>query len=374
MSLPIPEFKILLYGPDLPPSGVRGRARFEADRLVVQGGGRDISVAASRLSLETGGFDGRQWLVAWQGASGRMTCMLQSKEAVDAFIRLAPDEVAGQLTRTRRALGREKRHFTLGMALLLLVLALPLLLLAGFWVAAEPLAGWAAAQVSQVHEKRLGDVAFAQIHDELRLIETGPAQDAVELIGLRLSGGEPGFRYQFHLAHDDQANAFALPGGHVVVYTGLLKQMTCDDELAGVLAHEISHVRLRHSLRRLIQGLGWRVVLVAALGTGSQGWMGDLLHTLGELHYSREMEREADLGALDLLRRAGLPAGGLARFFERLTQESGQFPVLLASHPANAERLAAIRDALTEHGPYPNQSMDIDWAAVLANVADEDVK
>jgi Zn-dependent protease with chaperone function len=374
MSLPIPEFKILLYGPDLAPSGVRGRARFEAGRLVVLGGGRDISVAAERLSLQTGGFDGRQWLVTWLGASGRMTAMLQGSDAVDAFIRLAPKEVSAELLRTRRNLGREKRRFRFGMVLLAALLVLPLLLLGGFWLGADQMSQWAVEHVSPAQEKRLGDMAFEQMRPGLRLVESGPAQDALERVGLRLVGGEQRFRYEFHLALDDQANAFALPGGHVVVYSGLLKTMGCDDELAGVLAHEISHIHQRHSLRGMIRGLGWRAVLAVVLGHYGVGIWGDMATTLGDLEYSRDLEREADLGALQLLRRAGLPADGLPRFFERMASKEQAPPQMLSSHPASVERLAAIREAIARQPPYPNRSMDIDWPTLLAHLADLDVK
>lgn len=374
MSLPIPEFKILLYGPELPPAGVRCRARFEKGGLAIQGGGRNINVVAERISLQTGGYDGRQWLITWMGASGRMTAMLQGDDAVDAFIRVAPREISADLLRTRRALGRDKRRFRFGMVLLVILLSLPLLLLGGVWLGGDSLSRWAAEQVSPDQEKRLGDLAFAQMRVGLRLVESGPAHDAVERIGLRLAGGDNRLRYEFHLALDDQANAFALPGGHVVVYSGLLKTMACDDELAGVLAHEISHIHKRHSLRGMIHSLGWRAVLGVAAGYyGVEVW-GDIARILGEQVYSRDMEKEADLGALFILRRAGLPPDGLGRFFARMTENETLSLHLLSSHPSSKERLAAIREAMAGQPPYPNQSMDVDWPAVLADLADQDVK
>jgi hypothetical protein len=129
--IPTPEFKVLMYGPGLPPAGVKARAHFEPGVLVVQGKGHWYTVHADRISLKTGGYDGRQWLISWYSPSGPMTAMLQGEEAVDAFIRLAPDEVSGELHRVRRTHSRREWVFRSGMALLGLLLLVPLLLLGG---------------------------------------------------------------------------------------------------------------------------------------------------------------------------------------------------------------------------------------------------
>ncbi|HNA28836.1 MAG TPA: M48 family metallopeptidase [Thiobacillaceae bacterium] len=369
MNVPIPEFKVLLYGPGHPPAGARARARFEGDNLAIRSKDQVYLIKPGQLGLKTGGYDGRQWLLTWDSPEGALTAMLQGEEAVDAFIGLAPPAMADILERARQALGRGAWRFRLGMVLLMLILGLPLLGLGAFWLGADRLSIWATEQVSSEHEKALGDMAFSQMAKSMRLIESGAAHDAVETMGVRLVGGSMRFPFQFHLAEDDQINAFALPGGHVVVFTGLLRSLGDADELAGVLAHEISHVRARHALRGMIRSLGWRATLAVALGQYGGGIWGDMASQLGDLGYSRELEREADHDALLLLRRAGLPAEGMARFFERLAKSEKASPALLSSHPASAERLRAIRDEMGALGPYSSRSLDLDWAAVLHAVA-----
>lgn len=372
--LPKPKFKVLMFGPDMPPAGVPGVAHFEPGVLVVEGRGYWHTVHSNRISLKAGGFDGRQWLIAWDSPAGSMTAMLQGDDAVDAFIQLVPPEIAGQLQRVRGVHRRRERHFRLGMGLLLALMLLPFLSLGLFWINADRLSRWAADQISLEQERTLGDLAFAQMRPGLKLREEGPAQDAVELIGVRLTAGSANYRYSFYVAEDPQVNAFALPGGRVVVYSGLLRDAESAEELAGVLAHEVSHVELRHTLRNLIHSLGWRAVLGAALGDLSGGVWADMAHELGRLGYSRDTEREADMAGLRLLRRSGVPATGMLSFFERMARKQASPPAMLSTHPSGLERMTALREAIAKAGPYPSQLLDIDWDRVNRDASRHAVK
>ncbi len=169
-------------------------------------------------------------------------------------------------------------------------------------------------------------------------------------------------------------NAFALPGGQVVVNSGLLRDAESAEEVAGVLAHEISHVELRHTLRNLIHSLGWRAVLGAAMGDLSGGVWANMAQELGELGYSRDMEREADMAGLQLLRRSGVPATGMLRFFVRMERNGASPPVLLSTHPSGLERMTALREAIAKTGPYTSQSLDISWDRVNRDASRSSVK
>jgi Zn-dependent protease with chaperone function len=372
--LPTPEFKVLLYGPDLPPAGLRARAHFEPGVLVIQGKGHWYTIQSDRISLKTGGYDGRQWLISWNSPDGPATAMLQGDDAVDAFIKLVPPGIAGELHRVRKAHLRRGWGFRLAMVMIGLTVLLPALAMGLFWINGDRFSQWAVRHVSLEQEKRLGELAFDQVRSEMTLIEEGPAKVAVELIGVRLTAGGRRFDYRFHVAKDPRINAFALPGGHVVVFSGLLKSAENADEVAGVLAHEASHVEKRHALRSIIHALGWRAVLGVALGDYSVGIWGDMSRKLGNLKYSRDMEREADREALSLLRRAGLPAAGMFRFYERAAyREKAQAP-LLSSHPAGMERLADLGEAIENRGQYTSRSMQLDWVKVRQDLAQREVK
>lgn len=365
MSIPIPAFSVLLYGPDLHPAGIKAQAHFEEGILVVQGRGHWYTVPLSQLKLRLGGFDGRRWLLYWRAPNGTASAMLEGDDAMEAFIHLAPPEIAGELRQMHKAHSRGKLGWRVALAAAAFVLLLPLLALGLFWLNADRISQWAAEHVSLEQERQLGELAYAQMRPGLKLIERGPAYDSVQRIGVRLTAGSA-YRFRFAVADDPQINAFALPGGQVVVYTGLLKAADSADEVAGVLAHEASHVLRRHSLRNTIHALGWRAVLAVALGDLSGGVWGGMAEQLGGLAYSRDLEREADLEGLHLLRQAGVPAQGMARFFEKMARRDGNGIALLSSHPAGEERLAALRAAMAGQGAYLSQPLAVDWNAVRA--------
>ncbi len=360
--LPKPKFKVLMYGPDLPSGGVPGLAHFDPGVLVLEGRGYWYTVQSSRIGLKAGGFDGRQWLITWESPSGPMTAMLQGDEAVDAFIQLVPPEISGELRRARGVHLRREASFRVAVGLIAALVLLPVLALGLFWLNADRVVSrWAAERVGLEQEVALGNLAFAQMRPGLKLMGKAPVTDVVELIGARLTAGSK-YRYSFHVAEDPAVNALAVPGGHVVVFTGLLRAAESAEEVAGVLAHEISHVERRHALRNLLHGLGWRAILNVALGDFSGGVWSNMAAELGALGYGRNLELEADLEGLKLLRRAGIPAEGMGAFFERLAAGGGPRVALLSTHPAGAERLAALRDALRKQGQYPSQPLPVDWA------------
>lgn len=146
---------------------------------------------------------------------------------------------------------------------------------------------------------------------------------------------------------DDQVNAFALPGGEVFVLTGLLDRSKDDDEeLRGVLAHEIGHAVKRHGVRSLVRNALFGLTIAFVVGD-----LNDITATviagaseLDTLSYSRSMEEEADAFGVDLLARAKKSPEGLARFLESL--ESAPVPEFLSTHPDSAERAKAIRERM----------------------------
>jgi len=366
MGIPVPEFKVLLYGPSFHPAGIRARARFEGGSLAVLAHKGSFLVPPHLIHLRAGGFDGRQWLISWVAQEGTYSAMLQSEEALEAFIQLAPAEIGRQLRQTRKSRALTGRRVIIG----LIVLALAVLLILGlFWVNADRLSQWAVSNISQEQEEKLGDLVYAQMRPSLKVLETGVAPAAIRAIGKRLTA-ESNYHYQFHIAVDPQINAYALPGGHIVVYTGLINAVNSAGEAAGVLAHEISHVEQRHALRNMVHALGLRALLGVVLGNYSGGVWGNLAEHLGSLNYSRELESEADMEGLETLRRAGITAHGMETFFAKMTQWESASPHLLARHPASDERLAALRAAIARQPIEAIYPLQIDWEQVKSDLCD----
>lgn len=127
------------------------------------------------------------------------------------------------------------------------------------------------------------------------------------------------------VANVDMINAFALPGGHVVLTRGLIEKAESPDEVAGVLAHELGHVVERHAMIGMVQDFGLNLLLTLVLGGGSHSgeWIVNSGATLASLSYSRRLETRADERGIDMLEASGISPIGFARFFERLDPLKG---------------------------------------------------
>jgi Zn-dependent protease with chaperone function len=167
-------------------------------------------------------------------------------------------------------------------------------------------------------------------------------------------------------------NALTFPGGKIAVTRGLIDAAGGPDELAGVLAHELEHVRQRHIMAHIIRSsilsLGWAVTV----GDFSGLLVIDpsTMFEIANLRFSRKDEAAADLGALDRLDGAHIARKGFADFFERMRQEIDAIPAWLSSHPDTAARLQAINKSAPGSGLSPALA-DADWQALKAACADK---
>ena len=191
----------------------------------------------------------------------------------------------------------------------------------------------------------------------------------VKALGARLLLAAEGPRrnLEFFVINDEQINAFALVGGHIGVYSGLIALTQTESELAGVLAHEISHITQRHQARAMHGQRGTQLASLAALALailasskGSGGGqsaqvteaaiMGaSAMAAQAQLDYTRDHEREADRVGLTLLDRSGLDTRAMVTFFERLLRANrlNEFkgaPSYLRTHPLTTERIADMQD------------------------------
>ncbi len=220
-------------------------------------------------------------------------------------------------------------------------------------------------------EVRWGDRLAAGYLRGKRELRKGPAVDAAQKIWKRLTDAakkdNPGYPLILHVVEDPTVNAFALPGGHVILLTGLMRNADSADEVAGVLAHETQHVLRRHVTSRIAQSLGSRLLVSTVFGGSDLEGLTLTAEQLGELSYGRSQETEADLEGAKLMARAGLPPSSLGTFMKKLEEvenPGSKFPALLSTHPQSAERakrLAALAKTLKVVDPRP---LGIDWTLV----------
>ncbi len=158
------------------------------------------------------------------------------------------------------------------------------------------------------------------------------------------------FAWEVKLLDDaDILNAFVTPGGYIYIYTGLIKYLESEDQLAGVLAHEIAHADLRHASRQMSQKNSVSTVLAVAGGATGTGFLTDIGASLVSLKFSRSFEKEADRMAIRLLCATNYQADGLAGFFEKLESNgTNRLPAFLSTHPNPGKRVEKIKKSAAE--------------------------
>ena len=207
-----------------------------------------------------------------------------------------------------------------------------------------------AARVPVSWEERLGQAAVEQLTASRRRCVDEEREAAIGAIVKRLLEPQPRGPYTIRVTvvDDMTINAFAVPGGLVVLLRGLVERSRTPEELAGVLAHELQHVLQRHATRLLLQHASTGLLLVAISGdiTGAMAYGIESARVLGTLRYSRHLESEADTEGLKMLLAADVDPQGMIAFFESMRAAEGGAPGAarsLASHPLAEERVDALK-------------------------------
>ena len=227
--------------------------------------------------------------------------------------------------------------------------------------------GWIAPHIPRSWEDRLGDAMIGDFGG--RLCETPQSAAAIEKLRRELGDDVPIRR--IGIANVNMVNAVALPGGHILLFRKLIDEADSPDEVAGVLAHEIGHVRNRDTLTALVRQLGLSVIL-----GGFNGQVGGTINGLLSMSYSREAEKAADDYSIAALRAANVSPLPTAAFFAKLTKLSGGETVerstsWMASTPVSAERAKAFRDSARKGQAYAPSLTRAEWQAIVNACRDD---
>src|SRR2546423_2373722 len=207
--------------------------------------------------------------------------------------------------------------------------------------------------VTYEQEIQMGQQAAQQVRQQLPVLpDSSPITQYVQRLGQDLAAHAPGYRwpFNFHVVNQKDINAFALPGGPIFVNMGTIQAADNEAELAGVMAHEISHVVQRHAMRAAVKqykaqvGLG---ILGAVLGGGTLGSLARAGISFGANSYflknSRSNESEADLIGADIMYDTGYDPHAMADFFKKLESESGSRSAqFFSDHPDPGNRYEAV--------------------------------
>ncbi|MSO19221.1 MAG: M48 family metallopeptidase [Acidobacteria bacterium] len=239
------------------------------------------------------------------------------------------------------------------------------------WVWGLPaFADAAARRVPASWEDKLGQSVMEQFAppDE-RCNDPDALAKIQEIIRVMRGPNARGYEVTLAVADTPIPNAFAAPGGYVVVFRGLLEQTENAEDLAGMLAHEIQHVEQRHAMKGLVRQLSVATLVAVLAGDASaiQSLL-DAAATLGSLRYQRDDEANADTEAVRMLQAARIDATGLPRMLERMSSDEGKEPgglQYLSSHPLTADRVRRLTALAVQHATDAVPLLkETDWKSV----------
>ena len=243
-------------------------------------------------------------------------------------------------------------------------------------------------------EIELGNILVSEVRRSLSISNDPELSQYIHSLGTRITTGglNSDFPFTFLLAYDPIINAFALPGGVIVVHSGLMTLAENESEVASVVAHEIAHVSQRHIARNFANAKSFSVVsaltllagiLAATSGNGELGQAAivgsQAAQQQRQLAYGRSFEEEADRIGMQLMVSANIDPQGMPAFFERLNQHTqinrGKIPEFLSSHPLTTRRISESKARANQYrGKFASNTINFDYAkariiAITANPA-----
>lgn len=233
----------------------------------------------------------------------------------------------------------------------------------------------ASTELSLSTEKKIGQQIMHEIRwRDASYLDDPDVENYLNVLGNRLVAvsHDPGLGFYFFPINDLSINAFAMPGGYIGIHTGLILAAQSESELAGVMAHEVSHVTQRHIARQVFQSRHLSIASMVAMGlallaarSNSQVAGAAMATTQAgaisaQLAFSRDYEREADRIGFETLRKAGFDVRGMGAFFERLQKTARLYEnnatAYLRTHPLSGERMADMqnRDQTVSYKQVPD--------------------
>lgn len=218
--------------------------------------------------------------------------------------------------------------------------------------------------ISSEQEASMGIEAFEQLKKEKKVVRSGPQVELVNRVAARVQPvvSVPNAKWEFVVFEDPTPNAFALPGGKVGVHTGLFQVVENEAQVAAVIGHELAHVTLRHSGKRLSRNmvrstLGGLAGLLLQRKTGMDGRVAQQVTqgavTLSVLQFSRSQELEADRNGTIYMARAGYDPREAINLWKRMAAWKAKAgasapPTFLSSHPMDEQRIQGLQSVLPE--------------------------
>ncbi|MDH4227120.1 MAG: M48 family metallopeptidase [Deltaproteobacteria bacterium] len=285
----------------------------------------------ANIEQTQGFFKGEPVRLEYKGAS----VLVEGEEFLKALMAVSPDN------RFHGSKIRKKRTAIIAVLSLISFAALIALHFWGIPAAASRIA----AHIPVKWEERLGASVVKNLTERERLCENEDLKKYMDEMVRRLNESIPENPYTFkiYVAKNKMVNALAAPGGHIIVFTGLIEATNSPEELAAVLAHEFQHVLKKHATKYIIQSLSTSFLFAAILGDASVAANAAMI--LSITNYSRTLEEEADSEAVELLIKSDIDPAALKTFFSTLEKKDPKMPEALryiSTHPMTGDRIKNI--------------------------------
>jgi len=334
--------------------------------------GPQFSVRYDDCDIEIGGYHGK--MVFCRNSDRSVTIFCDEKRFAASLAYAAGGLLDDQLTlQKQQTKSQSRRGRWIGLTVVVLLLAALIGTYYAIRIAAEAAVGAIPVSV----DRQIGSQAFLamdpggpEINDP---VVTGAIQTMVDRLAPHAA--IQGMQFDVHVIDSPELNAFCLPGGTIVVYTGLMQRAEHPDQVAGVLAHEMAHATLRHGLRQISQSLGLAAAVNVLLGN-VEGIVvaGAEVFQLATINsYSRGQETAADMEGVRMLHAAEIDPLALSQFFEMMKEEGGDLPgslSWLSTHPDHDARIVNVRGQMAELEARQYRPLDIDWDAVRRRLND----
>lgn len=233
-----------------------------------------------------------------------------------------------------------KKIFLQGFVLILIFFSTFLLAVQVDWIKL-----FRVREVNDKTEKKLGETIWEAIRESGTEVNSKAVVKPLDsLLGrICLSNKIKKQDIKIHVLQHDEINAFALPDGHLIIFTGLIENVDRPEELSAVMAHEIAHIQLNHVMKKLGREIGLSVLMSISGGNAGSELIKEVSRVLSSTAFDRGLEREADLRAVDYLVKANISPVFLSDFLARLPEKDAGL-TWFSTHPESAERIKYIQE------------------------------
>ncbi|MFT5326514.1 MAG: Zn-dependent protease with chaperone function [Planctomycetaceae bacterium] len=321
--------------------------------------GREFVITYSDCDLELGGDSGR--MVFCRTADRTLTFFCEDRRFPEALKRAAVGELFEQVDTILIAGNRQRWVGRMGLWVTLAVCAVALV---GAYYGVVALARVAIKSVPIVVDQEIGEAALPAVLSEFgEEIKSPKALDAVQRIVDRLAPHATvrGVNYRVLIVDSNVDNALALPGGTILVFRGLIDTMDSTEQLSAVIAHEMSHVTLRHHLTQIARSVG--IVAAVNIVIGDVGGIvaigSEVLQNAALNNYSQVQETEADLEGARMMHEAGIDPQAMIQMLDNLPDVHLHGALSwLSTHPNSDERIRSVQQFLDEAEPRDYSQLD----------------